>query len=64
MWAFPLALSCGDCTLYSVPQREFLGSWPRGTWLLVAVLTTLPGLEISRYLISFHSVPTLALDSS
>lgn len=29
-----------DCILYSVPQGELSDTWPRGTWLLVAVLTT------------------------
>lgn len=35
-------------------------SRPKGTWSLVAVLTSLPGLEICPDLISFTS-PTLAL---
>lgn len=45
------------CKVY---PKETGVSRPKGTWSLVAVLTTLPGLEVCPDLISFSS-PTLAL---
>lgn len=57
-----MALPTGTQLCKQWGQGGLICSWPRGTWLLVAVLTTLPGLEIYPSLISFHSIPTLAFD--
>lgn len=38
-------------------------TWPSGTSYLLAFLTTLAGLQICPYVVSFYSFPTLAFDS-